>query len=136
MIAKETIRVDMIRLYSEQNIIDLNNIHSRFSTNLKGFFKVHHYYITLLIIAAIVDGASTIYFMHLVGPEKEIHPIIREMSFFFGPTKGPIFGKIFQFSIGMLAAIYLRKYAKHIFVITAIMYSWAATANFLSYLDF
>ena len=126
----------MIQLYSEQNIIDLNNIHSRFNRNLKGFFEENHYYITLLIIAAIVDGASTIYFMHLVGPEKEIHPVIRELSFILGPTSGPIAGKLLQLSIGMIATIYLRKYGSYILVITAVMYSWAATSNFLSYMVF
>lgn len=83
-----------------------------------------------------MDAASTIFFMHTVGPHKEIHPIIRELGFALGPTAGPILGKILQILIGMTAVIYLRKYAKHILVITATMYSWAATANFLAHLNF
>lgn len=125
-----------MKLYSEQNLRDLNRVYARFQNNAKGFFKENHYYITLLIIAAVVDAASTIYFMHIIGPEKEIHPMIRFLAFEFGPTIGPIVGKLLQISLGMFAVIYLKKYAIHIIVITAIMYSWAATANFLAFMYF
>ena len=123
-----------MEIYSEQNLRDIENITSRFRKNLKGFFAEYHYLITLLIIAAVVDAASTIYFMHIVGPEKEIHPIIRELGFAYGPTLGPIFGKILQIATGMIAVIYLRKHAAYILAITAVMYSWAATANFLGFM--
>ena len=125
-----------MELYSDQNIRDLRAIKIRFQRNSKNFLEDNHYLITLLIIAAVVDAASTIYFMHMVGPQKEIHPIIRELGFILGPTLGPIFGKILQITVGLVAVIYLRKYAKHIIAITAVMYSWAATANFLAHLNF
>lgn len=125
-----------MQLYSEQNLRDIETIANRFKRNTQGFLNEHHYLITLLIIAACVDAASTIYFMHTVGPHKEIHPIIRELGFMLGPTVGPIIGKIIQIIVGMTAVIYLRKYAKHILAITAVTYSWAATANFLTHLNF
>lgn len=125
-----------MELYSEQNLRDLRAIKTRFQRNSKNFLKENHYLITLLIIAAAVDAASTIYFMHIVGPQKEIHPIIRELGFILGPTVGPIFGKFLQITVGLFAVVYLRKYAKHIIAITAVIYSWAATANFLAYLNF
>ena len=63
-----------MQLYSEQNLRDIETIANRFKRNTQGFLNEHHYLITLLIIAACVDAASTIYFMHTVGPHKEIHP--------------------------------------------------------------
>ncbi|MCH2208671.1 MAG: hypothetical protein MK132_22760 [Lentisphaerales bacterium] len=125
-----------MQLYSEQNLRDFNNIASRLKRNSQDFIIEHHYFITLLIVAASVDAASTIYFMHTVGPQLEIHPVIRELGFILGPTLGPILGKILQITVGMSAVIYLRKYAKYILVIAAVIYSWAATANFLTHLNF
>ena len=125
-----------MELYSEQNLSDLNNIVERFRTNLKGFFKENHYLLTLLLIAAIVDCFSTIYFMHSVGPAKEIHPLIRQLGFIVGPTGGPILGKLLQVCFGVPVLIYLKKHSAHILAFTAVMYSWAAVSNFLTYMIF
>ena len=123
-----------MEIYNEENLNDIKNIGQRFRTNYKNFWQEHHYYVTLLIIAAVVDCFSTIHFMHIIGPEKEIHPMIRELSFLLGPLHGPILGKMLQVSIGMIAIIYIKKYSILLIVITAIMYSWAATANFIAFM--
>ena len=72
--------------------------------------------------------------MQTVGPQKEIHPVIRYLGFAYGPVVGPAIGKFAQIFLGLLAVLYFRKYARFIIVFAAVMYSWAAVANFLAYM--
>lgn len=123
-----------MELYSEQNKQDVLKAYSRIKTNYQGFYEEHKGLIFLLIAAAVVDCLSTIYFMHEVGPSKELNPMIKYLGYSLGPLYGPILGKYLQISVGMIAVIYFRPLAKHILVITACMYSWAACANFIAFM--
>lgn len=123
-----------MELYSEQNKQDVLKAYSRIKTNYQGFYEEHKGLIFLLIAAAVVDCLSTIYFMHEVGPSKELNPMIKYLGYILGPLYGPILGKYLQISVGMIAVIYFRPLAKHILVITACMYSWAACANFIAFM--
>jgi hypothetical protein len=120
-----------MQLYSQQNSADFNRVLTRFKQNFQGFCGEHAWYIILLLAAAFLDCLSTISFMLVIGPEREIHPLIRELALMLGPISGPMVGKFLQVSVGMLAVVYLRKQASYIMVLTAIMYGWAAVANFL-----
>lgn len=123
-----------MELYSERNKQDVVKVFSRLKTNYQGFYEENKGLIFLLIAAAVMDCLSTIYFMHEVGPAKELNPLIRYLGHSFGPLYGPIIGKYLQISVGMIGVIYFRQIAKHILVFTACMYSWAACANFIAFM--
>ena len=123
-----------MELYSEQNKKDVLRAFTRIRTNYQGFYEENKGLIYLLIAAAVVDCLSTIYFMHEVGPSKELNPMIKYLGYSLGPLYGPILGKYLQISVGMIAVIYFRPLAKHILVITACLYSWAACANFIAFM--
>ena len=123
-----------MEVYSEQNKQDIQKLFSRLKTNYQGFFEEHKGLIYLLIAAAVVDCLSTIYFMHEVGPSKELNPMIKYLGYSLGPLYGPLLGKYLQISVGMIAVIYFRPAAKHILVITACLYSWAACANYIAFM--
>ena len=123
-----------MEIYSEQNKQDILKFFTRIKSNYDGFYEEHKGLIFLLIAAAVVDCLSTIYFMHEVGPAKELNPVIRYLGYNLGPLYGPILGKYLQISVGMIAVIYFRNLAKHILVITACLYSWAACANFIAFM--
>jgi len=123
-----------MELYSEQNKRDVLKAYTRIKTNYQGFYEDNKGLIFLLIVAAVMDCLSTIYFMHEVGPSKELNPMIKYLGYSLGPLYGPLLGKYLQISVGMIAVIYFRPLAKHILVITACMYSWAACANFIAFM--
>lgn len=121
-------------VYSQQNKEDITKAYTRLKNNYQGFYEDNKGLIFLLIAAAVVDCLSTIYFMHEVGPSKELNPLIKYLGYSLGPLYGPVVGKYLQISVGMIAVIYFRQFAKHILVITACLYSWAACANFLAFM--
>jgi hypothetical protein len=123
-----------MEIYSEENKRDILKAFKRFRNNADGFWFEHRKLIYLLIIAGFVDLLSTIFFMQEVGPHKELHPVIRYLAYSYGPIYGPIIGKFSQIFMGVLAVIYFRKHAKFVIVLAAVMYSWAAVANFIAFL--
>jgi hypothetical protein len=67
--------------------------------------------------------------MRLDGLDQEVHPAVRIVSNIFGPVVGPVVGKVCQLAAILLVTIYLRPQAKYIFLIVAMLYSWAAWFN-------
>ena len=123
-----------MEIYSEKNRQDIVNAVNRIRGNAGEFLVENRRLIYLLVIAGFVDLLSTIYFMQIVGPYKEIHPVIRYLGFEYGPVAGPAIGKFAQIFLGMFAVLYFRKHAKFLLAFVAVMYSWAAVANFLAYI--
>ena len=123
-----------MEVYSEQNKDDLLAAVNRIRDNAKGFWVDNRRLIYLVIIAGFVDLLSTINFMQIIGPEKEIHPMIRYFGYSYGPVFGPMIGKFSQIFLGIFAIIYFRKHAKFLLAFVAVMYSWAAVANFIAFL--
>jgi hypothetical protein len=123
-----------VEIYSEQNKVDFLAAVSRYQNNVNGFWMEHRKLVYLLIIAGFVDLLSTVFFMQTVGIHREIHPMIRLFAYEYGIIWGTLLGKFAQIFMGTLAVIYYRKHAKLILVFAAVMYSWAAVANFLAYL--
>ena len=123
-----------MEIYSERNKEDLLTAVRRYQNNINGFWMSHRKLIYLLIIAGFVDLLSTVFFMETAGTHKELHPMIRFLAYEYGIIWGTLLGKFTQIFMGTLAVIYFRKHAKLILVFAAVMYSWAAVANFLAYL--
>jgi len=107
----------------------LNTLQSRFRNNCHGFIKENRFLISLFLFALLCDGVSTIYIMLEYGPGVEIHPAIQLVSKITGPVIGPLISVLAKGVAGMLVAIYLRRFAKYIFLTAAIISLWAAWYN-------
>ena len=102
---------------------------TRFRANLAGYFADLRGWIAAVVLAAALDGASTIRFMLADGAEHELHPAIRFVSEILGPVAGPIAGKLIQLFALFLVTVYLRDYARYIFFLVTAIYLWAAWYN-------
>jgi hypothetical protein len=101
----------------------------RFVYNYKGFWGRYWLFALIFFVALLCDGFSTIYFMLGAGPESELHPAVKIVSYLFGPVVGPLVGVLCKGFFGVLVAIYLRRFAGYIFLVVAILSFWAAWYN-------
>jgi len=111
------------------NVRNLHDIIARFKTNWRGYIRQYHLLLILTALAATADMVSTIYIMLVYGPEAEWHPTIRLLSTIFGPVFGPMAGKLWQLAVVVALTVYLRFWARYIFVTVAFIYTWAAWYN-------
>jgi hypothetical protein len=110
-------------------IRSMKDIMQRFRANWEGYIREFRVFLIFMVIAAVADAASTVYFMLRTGPDAEGHPAIRMISAVFGPIFGPIASKLFQLTAVVALTIYLRCWAIYIFVAVIILYAWAAWYN-------
>src|SRR4030042_2937503 len=101
----------------------------RFQQNWTGYIHEYRVLLALVVLAALADMASTVYFMLREGSQAEGHPAIRLVSIAFGPILGPIIGKICQFLFVIIVTVFLRRQAIYIFVAVIILYAWASWYN-------
>ncbi len=101
----------------------------RLSENSVGFWTDNQWYIIIFTLAIFCDALSTTLFMVQLGPDIEIHPIIRIASRVMGPYLGPLTGFMIKLLAGFYVTIYLRRWAKYIFTTAAIISFWAAWYN-------
>jgi hypothetical protein len=106
---------------------------SRFRRNIPGFWKTYRWFIVVFVVALFCDAASTIHFMLRAGPEIEIHPVIRFVSRMLGPVVGPLVAAVGKAFIGLVLAIYLRKFAAHLLITVSIISLWAGWYNIWGY---
>ena len=118
-----------MEICSRKHLIQLKMIKRQFRQNWQNFFIDFRFPIYCLIITAALDAISTHHFMSLAGAHIEIHPYIRILSIHLGIIWGPIIGKISQVTIGMVAVIYLRRYAAIILWMACIFYFMAFCFN-------
>jgi hypothetical protein len=124
-----------MELASEQNRRQIRAIKLKYQRNLRGFWELHKYRLYILVAAATLDCLSTIHFMLLTGPERELHPHIRIISSFLGPIAGPVLGKVLQLVLGVGITVYVRKYARLILISASVLYLYAFWHN-LYMMDF
>ena len=101
----------------------------RFRTNARGFWGVYRWVVIVFLVSLLCDAASTIHFMVKSGPELEIHPMVRIVARLAGPIAGPLLGALAKAMAGILVAIYCRRFAAHILILTALISFWAAWYN-------
>jgi hypothetical protein len=116
-------------LVDDANIRVENPVAARFRNNAHGFWRAYRWLLIVFAISLFSDAASTIYFMLQRGPEPEIHPMVRMAAMVAGPVAGPLLGALAKIVGGVLVAIYCRKFAAYIFILTAIISFWAAWYN-------
>jgi len=112
-----------MRIRSARDIVE------RLRTNWRGYIREYRVFLILTVLAALADGASTVYFMLRAGADAEGHPAVRLVSAVFGPILGPIVGKLCQFIVVVGLTVYLRRCAAYIFVAVIVLYTWAAWYN-------
>ena len=100
-----------------------------FNENYRGFIREYRWFIAIFVVAILSDAASTIHFMLRIGPDSEMHIVIRYLSKLLGPVAGQLAGAIGKVSAGTIVAIYLRRYAIYIFVTASVISFWAAWYN-------
>jgi len=64
-----------------------------------------------------------------LGPEAEIHPMVRIASRLAGPVAGPLLGALVKAVAGVVVSIYCRRWAVHILVTVSLISFWAAWYN-------
>ena len=64
--------------------------------NNRLLFSKHLHLVHWIVITAVLDAVSTIFFMQVLGPQIEINPIVRMSSLWLGVIIGPIVGKLAQ----------------------------------------
>jgi hypothetical protein len=69
-------------------------------------FKEYRALFVLLLLSALMDAASTTYFMQRTGPGPELNVVVRLLSYAYGPIAGPLLGKIYQiFAVWVLTLL-------------------------------
>jgi len=106
-----------------------NKIIGSFSENRQGFLTKYRWLIAVFVAAILCDAISTIHFMVRIGPDSEMHIMIRYLSRLLGPVAGPLVGAAGKVAAGIIVAIYLRRYAIYIFVTASVISFWAAWYN-------
>ncbi len=75
-------------------------------TNKSLLFKEYRTFFVMVVVTALMDAVSTMYFMELIGPHVEMNPIVRVLSFSYGTLAGPLLGKLYQlFGIWVISVI-------------------------------
>ena len=101
--------------------------------NYRGFFKKYRWFIAVFVVAILCDAVSTMHFMLRIGPDSEMHIIIRYLSKLLGPVAGPLAGAVGKVAAGIIVAIYLRRFALYIFITASVISFWAAWYNMWGY---
>ncbi len=83
----------------------------------------------VLLDFCVLDAWTTMVFMHELGIETEAHDWIRTVSYWFGPTFGPIVGKGCQFAAFYLASVLAQRFSIIIGLILCISYLLGAVIN-------
>ncbi len=69
---------------------------TEFRKNVSRLFGDYRFYFYALLVTAFADLFSTIGFMLLTGPEKELNLLVRHLSIHLGIFLGPVIGKTCQ----------------------------------------
>ena len=106
-----------------------NLVVTRFRNNARGFWGAYRWVLIVFFASLFCDAASTIHFMVKMGPELEIHPMVRIAAKIAGPVAGPLLGALAKALAGIVVAIYCRRFAAHILILASLISLWAAWYN-------
>ena len=107
-----------------------SRIVTKLRENSRGFWQTYRWFILVFALAVLCDAASTVYFLSQPDPDMEAHPAINFLcSNMLGPVAGPLFAAIAKLAIGIVIAVYCRRFAICIFVAVSAISFWAAWYN-------
>lgn len=84
-----------------------------------------------MILTAVLDVASTIWFMKLVGPQIELNLIVRSMAYSFGIILGPIIGKTSQLFAVWALTLLVPRLTKMLCILIIVLNGMACLLNTL-----
>ncbi len=93
-------------------------------------FKKHWIMLILLIGTALMDAVSTTYFMLETGPGSEMNWVVRMLSFGYGPTIGPLLGKIYQIFAVWVISVMVPRLTRFICFMVIVFNVYAFFFNF------
>jgi hypothetical protein len=108
----------------------MNGATSKLHTNYYNFYADFRWLILIFILAMFCDALSTINFL-TQGTFRELNPLWRFFSSvkMFGPLIGPLITAFVRVAVGLLVAVYYRKFASIILITASILGFWAAWYN-------
>ena len=92
-------------------------------------FKEHQGLFTLLIISALMDAASTTYFMGIKGIGLEMNHVVRLLSYTYGPLAGPLLGKLYQVFGVWVLTLFVPKLSRFVCAMIIIFNCYAVVVN-------
>ena len=92
-------------------------------------FKEHQGLFTLLIISALMDAASTTYFMRLKGIGLEMNLVVSLLSYTYGPLAGPLLGKLYQVFGVWVLTLFVPKLSRFVCAMIIIFNCYAVVVN-------
>ena len=108
----------------------MNWVASKLHTNSHNFYADFRWLILIFILAMFCDTLSTINFL-TQRTFRELNPLWRFISSekMFGPLIGPLVTAFYRVVVGLLIAVYYRKFASIILITASILGFWAAWYN-------
>ncbi len=108
----------------------MNWVAVKLHTSYHNFYADFRWLILIFISAMFCDTLSTTNFL-TQGTFRELHPLWRFISSekMFGPLIGPLVTAFVRVVVGLLVAVYYRKFASVILITASILGFWAAWYN-------
>ncbi len=99
------------------------------TANRSLLFLQYRPYFVLLLLSAVLDALSTIYFMNKVGPHIESNLLVRQLSYSLGIIWGPVLGKILQIVAVWLITIFTPHIIKFVCATIVLINCYAFVVN-------
>ncbi len=109
------------------------SLKENFSRHKINLFVAHRLYVLLFLLSAVVDAASTNFFMSQVGPDVESNFYVRNLSHAYGFVVGPLLGKIYQLFALWGFSILTPRFARELCVFVIAINFSAALVNFVGF---
>ena len=93
------------------------------------FARFYRWSLLFLFIGAALDAITTAVLSYRFGPEGELHPVVRLMTYIFGPIGGAVIGKIGQVIFAIFVASLWRPWCRWILLLCGLLYLLAAVSN-------
>ncbi|MFC1765883.1 hypothetical protein ACFL6U_27880 [Planctomycetota bacterium] len=94
-------------------------------------FKKHWFLFLLVLITAAMDAFSTTVFMERIGPQVEMNPVVRVLSFTYGIKTGPVLGKLYQIFALWVISIMTPRLTRFICVMVILFNCYAFVINLM-----
>ena len=105
----------------------------KFNENLYPFFSANSVIILLWCMTALLDGYSTTKFMMVLGPESEMHPMTKSLSYCFGIYAGPYISGAFKILMALPILVCWKNIGRCVLTVSSIIQIYAFKANLETY---
>lgn len=110
------------------------SLKENFSRHKFELFRKNRTCVLLFLLSAVVDAASTTFFMNQVGPDIESNFYVRNLSRTYGFVAGPLLGKIYQLFALWGFSILTPRLTRGVCIVMISVNMTAALVNFVSFI--